>query len=62
MGGPPSISLSIPDMIFKRVEFPEPLRPSTPILAHGKKLNEMSRNITRLGGTTLPTRFIVYMN
>jgi len=28
-------------------------------LAPGKKLREMSRRITRFGGTILPTRFIV---
>ena len=33
-----------------------------PILAPGKKLSEMSRRITRFGGTIFPTRFIVYMN
>src|SRR5690554_980158 len=47
-------------MIRSRVDLPEPFRPSTPILAPGKKLREMSFRISRLGGTTLPTRFMVY--
>ncbi|CFO10281.1 Uncharacterised protein [Bordetella pertussis] len=55
----PSISLSTPAMILSSVDFPEPFRPSTPILAPGKKEREMSRRICRLGGTILPTRFIV---
>ena len=41
------------------VDLPEPFRPSTPILAPGKNDSEMSLRMTRLGGTTLPTRFIV---
>jgi hypothetical protein len=55
----PSISLSTPAMIFSSEDLPEPFRPSTPILAPGKKLSEMSLRIWRLGGTILPTRFIV---
>ena len=54
----PSISLSTPAMIFSSVDLPEPFRPSTPILAPGKKLREMSFKICRLGGTVLETRFI----
>ena len=54
----PSISLSMPAMIFSNVDLPEPFRPSTPILAPGKKDNEMSLRIWRLGGTVLPTRFM----
>src|SRR5690606_7149073 len=54
----PSISLSTPAMILSRVDLPEPLRPSTPILAPGKKLSEMSFKICRLGGTVLETRFM----
>ena len=46
-------------MIRSSVDLPEPFRPSTPILAPGKKLREMSRRMTRFGGTILPTRFIV---
>jgi hypothetical protein len=46
-------------MIFSKVDLPEPFKPSTPILAPGKKLKEISRNIMRLGGTTLPTLFMV---
>jgi len=42
-----------------RVDLPEPFRPSTPILAPGKKDSEMSSRILRLGGTTLPTWFMV---
>ena len=46
-------------MILSRVDLPEPFRPSTPILAPGKKESEMFLRIWRLGGTILPTRFIV---
>jgi len=56
----PSKFLSSPDMIFSRLDLPDPLRPSTPILAPGKKDSEMSLRIWRFGGTTLPTRRIVY--
>jgi hypothetical protein len=55
----PSISVSRPAMIFSSVDLPEPFRPSTPILAPGKNDNEMSRRMTRFGGTILPTRFMV---
>jgi hypothetical protein len=55
----PSISLSSPAMILSSVDLPEPLTPSTPILAPGKKLSEMSLRICRFGGTILPTRFMV---
>ena len=55
----PSMSVSIPAMIRSSVDLPEPFRPSTPILAPGKKDRLMSRRIIRLGGTTLETRFIV---
>jgi hypothetical protein len=56
----PSISLSRPAMILSSVDLPAPLVPSTPILAPGKKLREISFRIWRLGGTVLLTRFIVY--
>ena len=46
-------------MIFSSVLLPEPLSPSTPILAPGKNDSEMSLRICRLGGTILPTRFMV---
>src|SRR5690554_7102857 len=55
----PSNSVSTPAIMRKRVDLPEPLRPSTPILAPGKKLREISLRISRLGGTTLPTRFML---
>ena len=55
----PSYSVSTPAMILSRVDLPEPFRPSTPILAPGKNESEMSLRITRLGGTSLPTRFMV---
>ena len=55
----PSNSLSSPAMIRSRLDLPEPFRPSTPILAPGKNDSEMSLRMTRLGGTILPTRFIV---
>ena len=56
----PSNSLSSPAMIRSRLDLPEPFSPSTPILAPGKNDSEMSFRMTRLGGTILPTRFIVY--
>ena len=46
-------------MIRSNVDLPEPFNPSTPILAPGKKLREMSSMIKRFGGTILATRFIV---
>ena len=55
----PSMLVSTPAMIFSSVDLPEPLRPSTPILAPGKKDREMSRRMVRLGGTTFETRFMV---
>jgi len=48
----------MPAMILSRVDLPEPLRPSTPILAPGKKLMETSFKICRFGGTVLVTRFM----
>ncbi len=45
-----------PAMMRISEDLPEPLRPSRPILAPGKKLSEMSFRICRLGGTILPTR------
>src|SRR3569833_1887264 len=57
----PMYSLSTPAMMRSSVDLPEPLRPITPILAPGNNDREMSFKISRLGGTTLPTRFIVYM-
>ena len=54
----PSNSLSTPAMIFSSEDLPEPFRPSTPILAPGKKLSEMSFKIWRLGGTVLVRWFI----
>jgi hypothetical protein len=53
------MSVSVPAMMRSSVDLPEPFRPSTPILAPGKKEREMSRRMCRFGGTTLPTRFIV---
>ncbi len=55
----PRMSVSTPAMMRSSVDLPEPFRPSTPILAPGKKDSEMSFRISRFGGTTLPTRFIV---
>src|ERR1700761_9746316 len=55
----PSYSLSTPAMIFSSVDLPEPFRPSTPILAPGKKLRDTPLRISRFGGTILPRRFIV---
>jgi hypothetical protein len=45
-------------MIRSRVDLPAPFRPSTPILAPGKNDSEMFFRISRLGGTTLPTRIM----
>ena len=45
-------------MIRSSVDLPEPFKPSTPIFAPGKKLSEIFLRISRLGGTTLPTRII----
>ena len=55
----PSMFLSMPAMMRSRVDLPEPLRPSTPILAPGKNDRLMSRRMIRLGGTTFETRFMV---
>src|SRR3954471_8138678 len=55
----PSWSLSSPAMMRNRLDLPDPFRPSTPILAPGKNDSEISLRMIRLGGTTLPTRFIV---
>jgi hypothetical protein len=38
---------------------PEPLSPSTPILAPGKKLSEMFFRMVRFGGTVFATRRMV---
>ena len=54
----PSNSLSTPAMILSSEDLPEPFRPSTPILAPGKKLREISFKICRLGGTVLVRWFI----
>src|SRR5690554_4301328 len=42
-----------------KLDFPDPLRPNTPIFAPGKNDKEISFRICRFGGTTLLTRFIV---
>ena len=55
----PSVCSSTPAMIFSSVDLPEPFRPSTPILAPGKKFSEMFFRIVRCGGTVLLTRRIV---
>ena len=46
-------------MMRSSVDLPEPFKPNTPILAPGKNESEMSLRMTRLGGTILPTRFMV---
>src|SRR6202050_4530363 len=48
-------------MMRSTVDLPEPFRPRTPIFAPGKNDRLMSRRITRLGGTTFETRFMVNM-
>ncbi len=55
----PSWLSSAPAMILSSEDFPEPLRPSTPIFAPGKKLSEMFLRMVRLGGTVLETRRMV---
>ncbi|KAG1378542.1 hypothetical protein G6F60_015282 [Rhizopus arrhizus] len=55
----PALGSSRPHSMRMVVDLPEPFRPSTPILAPGKNESEMSRRICRLGGTILPTRFMV---
>ena len=57
----PSYSRSTPAMILSKLLLPEPFKPSTPILAPWKKDSQMSLRIARLGGTTLPTPFMVKM-
>src|SRR3569623_215048 len=57
----PKNSGSMPAMMRSRVDLPEQLRPFTPILAPGIYDSELSLRISRLGVTSLPTRFIVYM-
>ena len=47
-----------PATAASKVDLPEPFRPSTPILAPGKKLMETFFKICRLGGTVLVTRFM----
>jgi hypothetical protein len=49
----------MPPMILSSDDLPAPFSPSTPILAPGKKDKLMSRRMTRFGGTTLETRFMV---
>jgi hypothetical protein len=44
----PSNSLSSPAMMRRRLDLPEPFKPSTPILAPGKNESEMSLRMTRL--------------
>jgi hypothetical protein len=55
----PSKFASRPAMIFSSVDLPAPFRPSTPILAPGKNDRLMSRRMSRFGGTTFETRFMV---
>ena len=45
-------------MMRSTVDLPAPFSPRIPIFAPGRKLNEMSLMICRLGGTFLPTRNI----
>ena len=48
-------------MIRSRVDLPEPLSPSTPILAPWKKLSEMSDSTVLSGGWVRETPCIVKM-
>src|SRR5690606_40606915 len=56
----PLKSVSTPAMMRSSVDLPEPFRPSTPIFAPGKKDREISFRISRLGGTILPSRCMLY--
>jgi hypothetical protein len=49
----------MPAMMRKSDDLPAPLRPSTPIFAPWKNDSQMPLRMTRLGGTTLPTSFMV---
>ena len=49
----------MPPMIRRSEDLPAPFSPSTPIFAPGKNDRLMSRRMTRLGGTTFETRFMV---
>ena len=51
--------LANPSRIKSKEDLPEPFRPRTPIFAPGKNEREISFNISRFGGTTLLTRFMV---
>ena len=48
-------------MIRSRVDFPEPLSPSTPIFAPWKKLSEMFSSTVLSGGCVRETRCMVKM-
>ena len=54
----PRYSVSCPAMIRRSVDLPEPLRPSTPILAPGKKESEMSFSTCLSGGCVRLNRYI----
>ena len=55
----PRKSLSLPAMIRSSVDLPVPLRPSTPILAPGKKLSVMSFSTVLSGGWVRLSLYIV---
>ena len=48
-------------MIRSSVDLPEPLAPSTPIFAPGRKLSEMSSSTRLSGGWTRDSLYIVNM-
>ena len=48
-------------MIRSSVDLPEPLRPSTPILAPGRKLSEMSLSTCLSGGCVRDSLYMVKM-
>ena len=54
----PRYSWSSPAMIRSSVDLPEPLRPSTPIFAPGKKDREMSFSTCLSGGCVLFSLYI----
>jgi hypothetical protein len=54
----PRMSVSNPAMILRRELFPDPLGPTTPILAPGKKERLMFLRISRLGGTIFDRRYM----
>ena len=55
----PMNDVSSPAMILSSELLPDPLRPSTPILAPGRNESQMSLSTWESGGCTFPSPFIV---